>query len=164
MKKILLFISSIAVIFSLSSCRIGVNAPNYTDAPKTVNGIEQNSYEDNLSGLMAYFKDKGYVAGEPKKMSSALIGAKDGYRYEFKYEDIIVRIELYEYDLDNLNNDAKQILQRVKEEGLITVQGTTVDGFVSDNGKYLMVYTSNKESEEAAQRKEEVIKDFKSYK
>lgn len=164
MKKILLFVPLIVVIFSLSSCRVGTNTPNYADAPKTVDGVEQNSYEDNLSGLTSYFKDKGYVAGEPKKMSSALIGAKEGYRYEFKYENVRVRIELYEYDLDNLNNDAKQILQRVKEEGLITVQGTTVNGVVSDNGKYLMIYINDKDNEDTIQRKEEVIKDFKSYK
>lgn len=71
---------------------------------------------------------------------------------------------MYEYDLDNLNNDAKQILQRVKEEGLITVQGTTVNGVVSDNGKYLMIYINDKDNEDTTQRKEEVIKDFKSYK
>lgn len=164
MKKILLIVVALTMILNLTSCNLNVNTIKYPDAPETVEGVNQDSYEDNLSGLINYFKDKGYILGEPTKMSAELIGAKEGYRYHFKHAGVKVRVELYEYNLNELNDIANESLNGVRENGKITVQNTSIDAIISDNGKYLMIYTKDKDSDESIKREQEVINDFKAFK
>lgn len=164
MKKILLVVLAFVMILNLASCNLNIDTTKYPEAPETAEGINQESYNDNLEGLMGYFKDKGYVSGEPAKMSAELIGAKEGYRYQFTYNKAKIRVELYEYDLDNLNNMANDVLEGVKKSGKITVQNTSVDAVVSDNEKYLMIYTKDKDNDENIKREEEVINEFKAFK
>lgn len=163
MRKILLIVLAFTMILNLASCA-SINTMKYAEAPATVENISQDAYEDNLEGLMGYFKDKGYIAGEPISMSAGLIGAKEGYRYQFIYSKAKISVELYEYDLNNLSDVANEVLNGVKENGKVTVQGTSVDAVVSDNGKYLMIYTKDKDDDESIQREEEVINEFRSFK
>ena len=160
MKRILLAVFAIVIILNLASCATQV----FPEAPATVEGVNQDSYEDNLSGLTSYFKDKGYVAGEPTKMSADLIGAKEGSKYQFAYAKAKVSVELYEYDLNNLSDTSNEVLNKVKESGKLTIQNTSVDALISDNGKYLMIYIKDKGNEENAKREQEVINDFKTFK
>lgn len=163
MKKILLIVLAFIMILNLASCN-SINTMKYAEAPSTVEDVSQDAYEDNLEGIMGYFKDKGYIAGDPTTMSAELIGAKEGYRYQFTYAKAKISVELYEYDLDNLSDVANEVLNGVKENGKVTVQDTSVDAVVSDNGKYLMIYTKDKDDDESIKREEEVINEFKSFK
>ena len=162
MKKILLLVFTITLAFSLTGCFF--NNVKLAEAGTTVDDVNQTSYENNLTGLSSYFKDKGFLAGDPTEMSAELIGAKAGLKYQFTYEGSKVKVELYEYDLDSTNDTANEFLETAKNEGKITVQNTTSNVTISNNGKYLMIYTKDKDNDENIKREEEVTASFKTYK
>ena len=49
-------------------------------------------------------------------MSYGMIGAKAGHRYMFTFNNSQVTAEFYEYDLKNLNDEAKKTIESVKKE------------------------------------------------
>lgn len=128
-------------------------------------------YEDNLDGLYNYFVDLGYISKDNSvtDMDVALIGAKQGKKYAVSGN---LTIELYEYDTDNLNDTANEIISSVKENGKFTILDLSpVKAYLSDSGKYLMIYsdTSIKDenpdtSADAYIRRQNVIDDFTSFK
>ena len=173
MKKIILLVMAIAVGILLTACGAGdVGGPGYnpssveseqTESVASVPPIE--SYEDNLTGLTQAMTDRGYISGDPTTMSAQFIGAKEGYRYQFSYEKSKVTVELYEYDLENLNETAQRVISAVKQDGQFEIQGTNITATLSDNGKYLMIYSHDTDNEANQQRQtdvENLLKQFKS--
>ena len=77
-------------------------------------------------------------------------------------------IELYEFDLNKLNDTAKSVIDSVKNDGTFeNAMGETVeDVYLSENGKFLMIYSdksSDKKSEDHIETKNKVIKAFKEF-
>ena len=100
-------------------------------------------------------------------MDASLIVAKEGRKYTKKN----IKIELYVYDTNNLNDTANQIIESVKNNGeFVILDLPAVKAYLSDNGKYLMIYSDDSikkdnPNTEAANYKarEEVIEKFKSF-
>ncbi len=142
--------------------------------------VKADSYDDSLSGLCNYFGAKGYITTKDgkvdesvmTKMDSSLIGAKEGKKFATTYGSQAVTVELYEYDTKNLNDKAKEIIASVEEKGTFTILDLPeVKAYMSDSGKYLMIYTdasiddSNPDKEaDNYKHREEVIKEFKAFK
>ncbi len=134
-----------------------------TEAPKPAD------FKNDLSGLRDYLKAMGYVAIEQDdknvtKMNSKLIGAKDGYKYAMGD----VTIEIYEFDLSGDNKTRDDTIASVKAKGSFTLYEKEVKAYLSDNGKYLMIYTNakidenNKQSNEYKAR-ESALKAFREF-
>lgn len=136
-------------------------------------------FKDNLEGLINYFTELEYLAMKDGKldestvtvMDASLIGAKEGKKFVTAYGGKAVTIELYEYDVKNLNDTAKAVVESVKNSGEFTILDLpSVKANLSDNEKYLMIYADSsiddakpdKESDNYKHR-EEVIKNFKSF-
>ena len=145
----------------------------------TVDEIDAKNFSDNLQGLSEYFAKKEYITTKDGKidestvtvMDASLIGAKEGKKYATSYGGKAVTIELYEYDVKNLNDTAKAVVESVKNSGEFTILDLPpVKAYLSNNGRYIMVYTDasiddanpDKESDNYKHR-EEVIKNFKSF-
>lgn len=145
----------------------------------TVDEIDAKNFSDNLQGLSEYFAKKEYITTKDGKieestvtvMDAFLIGAKEGKKYATSYGGKAITIELYEYDLKNLNDTAKTVIESVKNSGEFTILDLPpVKAYLSNNGRYIMVYTDasiddanpDKESDNYKHR-EEVIKNFKSF-
>lgn len=148
----------------------------------TVDEIDAKNFSDNLQGLSEYFAKKEYITTKDGKidestvtvMDASLIGAKEGKKYATAYGGKAITIELYEYDvrnLNNLNDTAKTVIESVKNSGEFTILDLPpVKAYLSNNGRYIMVYTDSsiddanpdKESDNYKHR-EEVIKNFKSF-
>lgn len=145
----------------------------------TVDEIDAKNFSDNLQGLSEYFAKKEYITTKDGKidestvtvMDASLIGAKEGKKYATSYGGKAITIELYEYDLKNLNDTAKTVIESVKNSGEFTILDLPpVKAYLSNNGRYIMVYTDasiddanpDKESDNYKHR-EEVIKNFKSF-
>lgn len=136
--------------------------------------IKDTDYKNNLGGLVDYFAAKKYINNDEKsvtKMDAASIGAKEGKKFANTYNGKNITIELYEYNTDNLNNTAKSILDSVKTKGTFSIYDLPdVPAYISDNGKFLMVYTDasiDKENPDKTQdnyiHREEVITDFTAF-
>ncbi len=164
MKKIIIILMSIFIILILGACSApGFNNVQLIEAPDIIEDVESGMFENTLEGLKKYFQTKGFVAGESQKMSAELIEAEDGYKYKFSYKGVNISIELYEYDTTKLNDKAKDIIYKVNQEGNITIQNITANAVMSENNKYLMVYTKNKENDENIKRQENIIDSFKKF-
>lgn len=137
---------------------------------------KDSDYPDTFEGLCNYFTAKGYIPEEtdsnkPVKMDYSLIGAKEGQKYTTTFDGKTIIIELYVYDTKNLNDKANEIIDSVKKDGTFTILDLpSVDAYLSDNGKYLMIYTDESIDKENPDKdsntyihREEVIESFKSF-
>lgn len=123
--------------------------------------VEEKDVEDTLDGLCEYMASQ-FGLGEAVEMRGDMIGAKEkGYRYS---KDLL-RVELYEFDLDALTEEGKAVLESVKADGSFTIFGEKIENaYVSESGKYLMIYVDTGTSEEAVSRKEKAIAAFQAFK
>lgn len=132
------------------------------------------AYKDTYADLLTYLSAWGYInpleANKGKsytEMKAELIGAKQGRRFTAQHTKDTT-IEIYEYDPNNLNATADEVIGSVKANG--TFQNLFNDEvenvYLSKSGKYMMVYTDktiNKDTAEDSDNykaREEVIKKF----
>ncbi|WP_099205118.1 hypothetical protein [Scatolibacter rhodanostii] len=180
MKKIAVLITSLILVFTLTGCMpTNRNSANATasvdlvlptkageasgqeeiDLPK----ISDTDFKDDMAGLCEYLEKTYSVADEKAQMSYDVIEAKDGYRYLFRYNKSTVQIEVYEFDLENLTEEAKTNLENVKANGKLKVIEKEVDAVLSNSGKYVMIYQDQSKEEANAVQKERVIDLFKTF-
>lgn len=167
MKKLLPIILCMVLMFSFAGCggtAEQLETLSTDDIPKT-GSVKESDFKDNLSGLESYFEKLAYLPKmKPTKMTYATIGAVDGDRYKFRFNNSTVTVELYEYDMKNLNDDAKRVIKSIKKDGSFDMYGTEVEATLSDSGKYLMIYNDPSGEELNTTRKEAVIKTLKAFK
>lgn len=78
-------------------------------------------------------------------------------------------IEIYEYNTDKKNATADEVIKSVKKDGVFKIYDLPeVKAILSDNGKYLMVYTDksiNEENTESDEYKlrDEIVTKFKEF-
>lgn len=143
--------------------------------PKKVNPAD---YDNNLDGLEKYFVDMGYIPekSKPTEMMYGVIGAIDGDRYNFIVNSTAIYLELYEYNPDDLKNEKSEnykegnrVINEVKNEGKFYVfdnnggDNVAYEATLSDNGKYLMIYTDNSTDAGNVQRKADIKKALKEF-
>lgn len=133
-------------------------------APEEVKLTQQSECDDDLAGLCKYLEGNYAVAGAKSEMAYEFIGAIAGYKYIFDYEGKSIQTEVYEFDLDNLDETAKEVIQNVENDGKFTVLENEVPAVMSDNGKYLMIYIDNATDEKVVAQKERVLELFKGFK
>lgn len=141
-KKLILAALAAAMVVSLTAC-----GGSTTDslAEVTSGTMEMAQVEKKgLSGLCDYLQGNGVIAGDPVEMKADIIGAKDGRKYGFKFNDATVIVELYEFDLDHLDETGKKTLDSIRNNGTFQVLDKDVQAKLSASGKYVMIYTDTK--------------------
>ena len=165
--KLLIFVTMLFAIL-LTACGAGDIRENNTSNESEITNanltISDENYENNLNGLIQYLLDNEYISGEVTKMSAGIIGAQEGYKYEFKYNRFGVAVELYEYDLNNLNDKATSTINQINQNGKFIIQNIEVPAIMSKNGKYMMIYKTYSNSDNNLKRKDEVINAFLNFK
>lgn len=173
MKRILIIMLTLMLAVMAVSCS-GGSSVNKTIDIKSVDEVNIDDYADNLDGLIDYFKNIGYILCPENGASSAtsvettlnanVINAKSGKRFQFTYEGSTVTMELYEFYTGE-NATPSDAVEQVKQNGKFDVLGIDqFEAYISDNEKYMLVYTDKDDDEENVQRKNDVINLFKSYK
>ncbi len=125
--------------------------------------VPETEFADDIDGLCDYLTANKAVTGEPTEMAYETIGATAGYRYRFSFGASTVQVEVYEFDLENLGEEASRVLDSVKEKGIFQMLDKEVAATLSDSGKYMMIYTDASKEEQNAQQKERVEKLFKGF-
>ena len=154
-------------------------ATEATGSAATVDEVDAKNFSDDLEGLSNYFAKKGYITEKDGKidestvtvMDASLIGAKEGKKFSTAYGGKSITIELYEYDVKNLNDTAKTVVESVKNSGEFTILDLpSVKAYLSDDEKYLLIYTDSSiddekpdENSDNYKHREEVIENFKSF-
>lgn len=144
----------------------------------TTKKVNAADYDNNLKGLEKYFVDMGYIPekSKPTKMMCGVIGAIDGDRYNFVVNSTAIYLELYEYNPDDLKDEKSEnykegnrVINEVKKDGKFYVfdnnggDNVAYEATLSDNGKYLMIYTDNSTDAGNVQRKADVKKALKEF-
>ncbi len=171
MKKITLVLLSVVLMISLCACKSNANTTKIQEvtAPTDTSDIIYSDYDNTLEGLCQYFADLGYAYDfpeatgdemtDPVVMRADMIGADKGYKFTYTFEGNNVVLELYSY-----SDKESDFYKQIESEGKLTVTESidegTVDAVLSNNGRYVMMYTPAKENEE---RDAAILEAFKSF-
>ena len=176
MKRTLALILSAAVLaLSLAGCGGAIQKPET---------IESYSFKKPISKLIKALKDKKYLddtavitemtpvtqetsTGDEAKFGGYLeIGAEEGYRFAYEYNDSKVYMEVYRYNTGKTDSKAKEIKDSVKKSGKFKLENSTdpVEAYLSKDEKYLMIYLDSSDAKKNKNRKDNVIKFFEDYK
>lgn len=181
MKKVILLALAAVMLFSFSGCS---GAYDTTPSSASSSGstsssssastspnssassqIDEGSVDNTLQGLEKYLTGKGAIQGTSTQMDASYIGAKSGDKYKYSYEGKDnVTVELYEYDTSSLNDTANKVINSVKKDGKFTILEHDVKATISDNGKYLMIYTDTANGEKNTAHQTDAEKIFKAFK
>ncbi len=172
MRKIILLVLATVMTVSLTGC-LGSGGPQLpgvsTSEGKDIKKIDASKYNNDLEGLGNYLTDLNYLPSEitSTEMMYGVIGAKAGERYNFTVDNSVVYVELYEYDTDKMDNNAKRVTAEAKKDGEIKVlsedDSAVFPATLSANGKYLLMYSDNATNESNATRKKnftDAVKNF----
>lgn len=145
-KRVLLVIAamSLLVAVGLTGCG-GTNVadPNAASATSTapVTSMAMSDVkEDNLNGMLTYLKGNGIIKEATKEMKAEMIGAVAGTMVETIYGDKTAFVEIYEFDLNNLNDKAKDVIANVKDNSKFISMDGEANAAMSNNGKFIMIY------------------------
>ena len=121
-------------------------------------------YGDDIQGLCKYLEDCKVAAGEKAQMSYDVIGAENGYKYVYRYADSAVQLDVYEFPAE-LSETAKALQDAVRADGTFKVLDNTVPGYLSNDGRFLLIYTDAKSEKEDANKthKEHVLECFNTF-
>lgn len=123
------------------------NSNKYTCSVTVVDSNKEGSALDSIDTVSKYLVDSKLVSGDPIKMESSLIGAKNGVKYTKP-----LKVEIYEYDTNSKEYKA------VKETNKITISSFNMEiGIDAINGKYVLIC-------EDGQAKDSIVKAFKEMK
>ena len=163
-KSIVLLLAAAGLSLTLTGCGGPVESLETLETASS--GIVQTTvgpgdFDKNLDGLCQYMEANDAVIGEKTEMSYKEIGAAGGYRYSFRFDGSTVQAEFYEFDLDNLDQKAKECLGSVESKGFFSLLGNDVPAVL--NGQYLMIYTDADTDEVNTAQKEKAEKLFKDF-
>ena len=146
MKKIMkkLLVVSIAVISVMSFAGCGMKPASVPSENK----VKVSAFKNTSGGIGAIckkLKDNQYVSDDCVKMMAGLIGAESGYRFDnVKVNGSVFSVEIYEFKNTD-SDEAKSVIDSVTKDGAFEMFGRNVPYcYLSDNGKYLLVYPDAK--------------------
>lgn len=166
--KIFLALALAALIsLSFSGCAprgtTAVTLPIDGSEESTAADVNPANYARDIMGLVAYLEDSGLVTGDRVQMSYDVIGAKNGYKYNYRYNDSNVQLEVYEFDTANLPAAGETVQASLKATGEFDVLGNTVKGTLSSDGHFLLVYTDTKTDDVSTAHRERVLERFTAF-
>ena len=175
MKRIIALVLCIGMFAALATGCMGTGQPSITQYPTNAS-TELKDYKDTFDDLCKYLSAKGYIncLEENKdkaynEMEYKLVGASNGKKFVCTLSGANnVTIELYDFSKPA---SPDEVYNKVKKDGKFSVLGLDeVNAYISDNGKYMMVYTDAginwKEPDKKSdnyKRFEEILKAFKEF-
>lgn len=158
MKKLACTLLALLLLLSLGACKVNTGAETGSGDGDTSSAasVDPADYNDDLTGLASCLTAAGYIEGDPTEMEASFIGAKNGRRYSFSYNNSPVTVEMYEYD----EKDAKtaDVLKSVDETGSFTILSTQVEAVHA--GRYLLIYSDPSDKEINTSRRDAVVELF----
>ncbi len=174
MKRILaLILIAVVPAISLAGCGGAIQKPET---------VESYSFKKPISKLIKALKDKKFLddsavitemtpvtqetsTGDEARFGGYLeIGAAEGYRFAYQYNDNNVYMEVYRYSSKD-SDKAKEIKDSVKKSGKFKLENSTdpVEAHLSKDEKYLLIYLDSSDAQKNKNRKEKVISFFEDY-
>lgn len=146
MKRIIAVLLSVLLMVSLAACTMGTDGTTLNQDPSSVEEtkapkVDIAKYDKDFDGMLKYLEDMELLSDKEDaktEMLAEVIGAKQGVRYTIDASNFV---EFYEFDIDNLNDDAKALLSGIADGGTYKVLSLEdMKGVVSDSEKFVMLY------------------------
>lgn len=127
-----------------------------------------DSYSKDFDGFVQYMTDNGFISGEGVDLTAAAIGAETGKRFTVSSAVSKHTVELYEYK-DQTSSMAEKTISNARADGSFHLFDSTETmtkntlAVVSEDGRFLMLYTDASESDGVSEQKEkaaEAVKNF----
>ncbi len=144
-KKVLLAVAamSLLVAVGLTGCG-GTTVADPNAASGASSAVASMALSDvterNLDGMIAYLKGNGALREPTSDMKAEIIGAVAGKALQAAYGENTALIEIYEFDKNNLNDTANEVLKNARENGKFKSLDGEMTAALSDNEKFLMLY------------------------
>ena len=173
-KKLLVVLLAVLLCVSATACANNsaqsavatLETSSAASEGETVENTDKDpaDYDDDIQGLCKYLEDCKAATGEKVQMSYDVIGAENGYKYVYRYADSAVQLEVYEFPAE-LSETAQELQDAVRANGSFKVLDNTVPGYLSSDGRFLLIYTDSKAEKEDANKthKEHVLKCFNTF-
>ncbi len=146
-KTITIILIMLFLLLLMTGCG-GSPTGNETDETR---GQEPGETVNRLDQLKSAYKNEGFDVGENKVIAFEMLYADKGMKFEIDGE----LIEIYEYDMSNLSDEANDIVEQAKS-GSINFSGFNVP-VKFKNGLMLVRYDEHSKGEE-------IVKVFENFK
>lgn len=122
-------------------------------------------YDKDIQGLCKYLEDCGVTAGERVQMEYDVIGAENGYKYVYSYNDSSVQLEVYEYAAEGLSAAAQTVVDSVKANGSFELLDKQIPAQISADGRFMLIYTDDRaeKKDQNKAHKEHVVACFEAF-
>ena len=146
MKRIIAVLLSVLLLVSLAACTMGTDGTTLNQDPSAVEEtkapkVDITKYKKDFDGMLQYLEDMELLSDkkdDKTEMLAEVIGAKQGVRYKIDSTNFV---EFYEFDIDNLNDDAKALLNGIADGGTYKVLSLEdMKGEISGSEKFVMLY------------------------
>ena len=175
MKKILAMIASIIMVaVFVTGCGV---APQTTQKKVKLSsqlevlekGMKNKGFipkKDVTKTEMSPVKQEGTDGKTEKYGGYLIIGAVEGVRYSFKYNESDVNLEMYRFDTKKLDETGKKTISDVKSTGEISIgEGESkIKAYLSADEKYLLIYQDSSAEKKNQTKMNDAIEYFEGYK
>lgn len=117
---------------------------------------------------MTPVKQKGTDGKTQEYGGYLVVGAVEGVRYSFKYNESDVNLELYRFDKDKANDTTKKVIGDVKSTGKFTIgEGDSkeeIEATLSSDETFLLIYqdeSTDKKNQTQKADAEKLVKEYK---
>lgn len=177
MKKLVLLTIAcmLTVLFTACGSSTGSKPELSSTASMAADGLP-----DTFDGLCDYLKGNGIISGDPIGMNAEIIGANAGRRYSATYDGGDIIVELYEFDMEKLAAIAKEKnydlakltelatrnLESIRNDGSLQILSDreNIPAILSNNGKYVMIYSDQNTNENHVAQQQKAQTLFKEFK
>lgn len=142
-RKLAALLLAVVLCASLAACAAPQTSVETLETSSTTEK-DPADFEMDVDGMCDYFEASGLVAGERVQMSYDVIGAANGYKYTYQYNDSSVQLELYEFPTADLPEAAQTVIDSVRENGSFEILDNTVPAQLSESGRFMIIYTDAK--------------------
>ena len=187
MKKLIAIIASIIMV---TMCLTGCGGSTASVNPGWYNTEKAKGAEDKASAEMKELVDlmmdeEGFIdesavvtemspvkqeivngdkKGENGKYGGyLLIGAEEGYRFAYKYNESNVNLELYRFG--EANDTSKKVIADVKVKGefVLGEENTSIKAYLSSDEQFLMIYQDSSTEKKNKNKMNSAVKMFEGY-
>lgn len=177
MKKIVSIIAAaLLAVTAFAGCTQStpdVTASNTSSAAsdtesKVESKTSDGKYDNSFDGFVQYMTDGGFVSGDAVDTTASAIGATQGKRFTMSSGTAKIYVELYEFPTENLSDTASTTVANARNNGTFEIYGYTsatqnTVAAVTDDGRFMMLYTDASTNESNVTNKDEAVKAVKSF-
>lgn len=122
--------------------------------------VSAGGYDKTFDGFVQYMTDGGYIKGDGTDLTASAIGAAQGKRFTMSSGTSKYSVELYEYE-DQTSELAQRTIANARADHSFHLYESTESAVqstyavVTEDGRFLMLYTDTSASDASAAKKEE---------